>query len=91
MPERITWSAVFILEASELIRSQCTYASRCGFGLKPICSVPDEARQIVRHVIHSAALPAPVLRRDDLGHDIQSEIRRQSSQRTGRCAFLLSL
>ena len=30
MPERITWSVVFILEASELIRSQCAYASRCG-------------------------------------------------------------
>ena len=55
MPERITWSVVFILEASELIRSQCAYASRCGVQKTEMLR-PERGTVIVRHVIYSAAL-----------------------------------
>jgi len=47
IPERITWSAAFILESSGLIQVQCTRASRpsmWGFTLTDIrCSGPDRS------------------------------------------------
>jgi hypothetical protein len=62
MPERITWSADFILESSELIQVQCTDASRpsmwgCGGFTWNMFRCSGSLRapvRIVRHVIQAS-------------------------------------
>ena len=87
MPERITWSAVLVLESSELIRSQCTYtqgrSSMWGWFTK-ICSgtAPVKAR-IGRHVIQRP-LPLPLLSSDATWHLKQNQTSKLSKDRTVR-------
>jgi hypothetical protein len=77
-PQFLSWNH----QSSFEFNAHTQVGRRCGGSLRlGICS--DAPVRIVRHVIQ--AYPFPTLH----DHGIQSEIRRQSSQRTGWCASLL--